>query len=85
MSRVLLDPTSERHPAERQRVARPASLAGMTVGLLDISKPRNLPAIGPLSLQPDKAPHPPSPVRLTALTHPTDGLIWRWEKDLETG
>ena len=40
MSRVLLDPTSERTPAERQRVARPASLDGLTVGLLDISKPR---------------------------------------------
>ena len=40
MSRTVLDPTSERTPAERERVARPASLDGMTVGLLDISKPR---------------------------------------------
>jgi hypothetical protein len=40
MNRVLLDPTSGRTPAERQRVARPASLDGLTVGLLDISKPR---------------------------------------------
>jgi hypothetical protein len=38
--RELLDPTSERLPAARQRVARPASLEGLTVGLLDISKPR---------------------------------------------
>lgn len=38
--RELLDPTSERRPAARQRVARPASLEGLTVGLLDISKPR---------------------------------------------
>ena len=37
---VLLDPTSERHPAARPRAARPASLDGLTVGLLDISKPR---------------------------------------------
>ena len=37
---VLLDPTSERHPAERRRVPRPASLEGLTVGLLDISKAR---------------------------------------------
>ncbi len=37
---VLLDPTSERQPAERQRVARPGSLKGLTVGLLDISKAR---------------------------------------------
>jgi hypothetical protein len=37
---VVLDPTSERTPAHRERVARPASLAGLTVGLLDISKPR---------------------------------------------
>jgi hypothetical protein len=37
---VLLDPTGERRPAERTRLDRPASLAGLTVGLLDISKPR---------------------------------------------
>ena len=37
---VLLDPTSERRVASRERLPRPASLAGMTVGLLDISKPR---------------------------------------------
>ncbi len=36
----LLDPTSERQPAARRRVSRPASLEGLTVGLLDISKPR---------------------------------------------
>jgi hypothetical protein len=39
-STVLLDPTSERHPATRPRVTRRASLDGLTVGLLDISKPR---------------------------------------------
>ena len=36
----MLDPTAERTPAERARLARPSSLAGLTVGLLDISKPR---------------------------------------------
>lgn len=36
----VLDPTSERHVVERERLARPSSLEGMTVGLLDISKPR---------------------------------------------
>ena len=40
MGRVLLDPTSERAPAARQVNARPASLDGLTVGLLDISKAR---------------------------------------------
>jgi len=40
MSRVVLDPTGERSPVERERVTRPASLDGKTVGLLDISKPR---------------------------------------------
>lgn len=40
MARVLLDPTAERAPAERQVTARPASLDGLTVGLLDISKAR---------------------------------------------
>jgi hypothetical protein len=38
--RVLLDPTSERSPAIRERVARLPDLEGRTVGLLDISKPR---------------------------------------------
>jgi hypothetical protein len=40
MSRVVLDPTGELAPAARERVARPPSLDGRTVGLLDISKPR---------------------------------------------
>lgn len=38
--RVLLDPTSEQSPMRRQLLRRPASLAGLTVGLLDISKAR---------------------------------------------
>ena len=38
--RVVLDPTSERQVANRQLLERPVSLAGLTVGLLDISKPR---------------------------------------------
>ena len=38
--RVVLDPTSERSPAERQRNDRPPSLDGRRVGLLDISKAR---------------------------------------------
>jgi len=38
--RVVLDPTGERSPAARQRVERPGSLEGRTIGLLDISKPR---------------------------------------------
>ncbi len=37
---TVLDPTSERQVAERQRLDRPASLDGRVVGLLDISKPR---------------------------------------------
>jgi hypothetical protein len=36
----LLDPTVERAPAQRQRSIRPPSLEGLTIGLLDISKPR---------------------------------------------
>jgi hypothetical protein len=41
MTRIeLLDPTSERQPAARRRAARPATLGGLTVGLLDIAKPR---------------------------------------------
>jgi hypothetical protein len=39
-ARVVLDPTSERDPVGRARVERPPSLAGLTIGLLDISKPR---------------------------------------------
>ncbi|OGA69510.1 MAG: hypothetical protein A3G83_01280 [Betaproteobacteria bacterium RIFCSPLOWO2_12_FULL_68_20] len=37
---ILLDPTSERSPVVRPRIARPASLAGKTFGLLDIAKNR---------------------------------------------
>jgi hypothetical protein len=37
---VLLDPTHERSPAQRARLPRLAGLAGVTVGLLDISKAR---------------------------------------------
>ena len=40
MTRVVLDPTSERAPATRARVPRPTSLEGRTVALLDISKAR---------------------------------------------
>ena len=40
MTRTILDPTSERSLTTRDRVDRPASLDGLTVGLLDISKPR---------------------------------------------
>jgi hypothetical protein len=40
MSRVLLDPTGEQSVETRERLPRPASLDGKTVGLLDISKPR---------------------------------------------
>jgi hypothetical protein len=40
MSRVVLDPTGERTPVARSRVARPAAIRGLRVGLLDISKPR---------------------------------------------
>lgn len=38
--RSILDPTSERTPVARPRLARRRSLDGLTVGLLDISKPR---------------------------------------------
>ncbi|TMQ19035.1 MAG: hypothetical protein E6J90_04865 [Deltaproteobacteria bacterium] len=37
---TLLDPTSERRPVERPRAPRPPALAGKTIALLDISKPR---------------------------------------------
>jgi hypothetical protein len=40
MTRTLLDPTSERTPSSRERLTRPATLAGLRVGLLDISKAR---------------------------------------------
>ena len=40
MTLRLLDPTSERNPAVRERLPRLAGLDGRTVGLLDISKPR---------------------------------------------
>jgi hypothetical protein len=39
-ARVVLDPTSERSPGVRARLPRLDTLAGKTVGLLDISKAR---------------------------------------------
>ena len=39
-TRYVLDPTGERSVAERELLARPATIAGLRVGLLDISKPR---------------------------------------------
>jgi hypothetical protein len=38
--RTLLDPTHERSPGVRARLPRLAGLAGVSVGLLDISKAR---------------------------------------------
>ena len=40
MTRELLDPTGEQSAPTRERVKRPTSLQGRTVGLLDISKAR---------------------------------------------
>ena len=37
---TLLDPTGERTPGTRPRTPRPASLDGLTIGLLDITKAR---------------------------------------------
>lgn len=37
---TVLDPTAEATPAERTLLDRPASIEGLVVGLLDISKPR---------------------------------------------
>ena len=37
---ILLDPTSERQAPHRERLSRPKSLEGLTVAVLDISKPR---------------------------------------------
>lgn len=37
---TLLDPTSEQEPEVRERLARPTSLDGLRLGLLDISKAR---------------------------------------------
>ncbi len=40
MTIVVMDPTAERSAATRERLQRPPGLDGLTVGLLDISKPR---------------------------------------------
>jgi hypothetical protein len=36
----LVDPTAESAPTQRERIARPAALDGLAVGILDISKAR---------------------------------------------
>jgi len=40
MTTMLLDPTAEISAATRPRLKRPLNLTGLTVGLMDISKPR---------------------------------------------
>jgi hypothetical protein len=35
---ILVDPTSELHREQRARLPRPASLQGLTVGIMDIHK-----------------------------------------------
>lgn len=40
MTTTLLDPTGELEPVERRPIAKPSSLDGLTIGLLDISKAR---------------------------------------------
>lgn len=40
MRRVVLDPTAATAPAIRERATRPATPAGLTIGLLDVSKAR---------------------------------------------
>ena len=37
---IVMDPTAEHSPSSRARLVRPDQLHGLTVGLLDISKPR---------------------------------------------
>jgi hypothetical protein len=37
---MLLDPTAERTPEMRERLKRPVDLKQITIGLLNISKPR---------------------------------------------
>jgi len=37
---IVLDPTGELKPAKRELTARPESLSGLTIELLDISKAR---------------------------------------------
>ena len=37
---TLLDPTAETSPTRRERLAPPASLDGLTIGVLDIGKGR---------------------------------------------
>jgi hypothetical protein len=39
-NRTLLDPTGEHQAAARKQASRPKTLAGVTVGLLDIGKAR---------------------------------------------
>ena len=37
---TILDPTAERSPTIRPRLGRPDRLEGLTIGIVDISKPR---------------------------------------------
>ena len=39
-NRLILDPTSEKKQGSRELLARPNTIAGQTIGLLDIAKAR---------------------------------------------
>ena len=39
-SRVVLDPTNEKNLTSRELLARPSTIVGQTIGLLDIAKAR---------------------------------------------
>ena len=40
MTQILIDPTAELGAADREPLAKPKSIEGLTIGLLDISKAR---------------------------------------------
>ena len=40
MTQIVLDPTGELDPVQREPIEKPSSLQGLTLGLLDISKAR---------------------------------------------
>jgi hypothetical protein len=78
---MLLDPTGERAPARRVRAARPSSLDGKVIGLLDISKPRGDVFLGRLAEMLERRGHRVAHFRKPTYTKPAPPELRRALRD----
>lgn len=79
--RIVLDPTSERAPVRRPLAARPSSLDGKVIGLLDISKPRGDIFLGRLAEALERRGHRVARFRKPTYTKPAPPEVRRAVRD----